>query len=294
MKYSDPQFERNLGFLSAEEQAILNGSTVAIAGAGGDGGLLAVQLARLGVGGIRLADPDPFEAENINRQACSTVKTNGENKAEVVGRFVNDINPDIEVELFTEGVTADNVERFVAGSDLVIDETEFTIHTLGVMIARAAREEGVPNLMAMNIGFGATVTTFKPGSMSFEKMLGLSETAPLEELAGQEPKVQKWLPYVPPYGDLAVFEKVAKNEKSAPSIAPGVAMAAGIASTQSMLNLIGTQNNRPGPVVAPKVLVMDAMTGQSKTIKMSALSHYRHILPMALRSSLGINPKTSY
>lgn len=73
LKPHAPEFERNLGFLTLEEQERINNSVVAIAGAGGDGGLLALQFARLGVGEIRLADPDPFEAENINRQALSLI-----------------------------------------------------------------------------------------------------------------------------------------------------------------------------------------------------------------------------
>ena len=37
-------------------------------GAGGLGGYLAVQLARVGVKHIKIGDPDHFEESNINRQ----------------------------------------------------------------------------------------------------------------------------------------------------------------------------------------------------------------------------------
>jgi molybdopterin/thiamine biosynthesis adenylyltransferase len=289
-----PEFSRNLGFLSESEQHILTNSTVAIAGAGGDGGMLAVQLARLGVGELRLADPDPFELENINRQACATHDTVGENKAVAVGRYAQAINPRMKVAVYDEGITFENVQQFVEGSDLVIDETEFTIHALGVMLARAAREENVPNLMAMNIGFGATVTSFMPNGMTFEKMIGLTEKASIDEIEESQPAISRWLPYIPPYGDLAVFEKVATEEKSAPSIAPGVAMAAGMAATQSLLHLLAGQNNRPSPIKAPKVLVMDAMTGQGKVQKLSRSTHYYSLAKMAVRNKLKLVPKASY
>ncbi len=77
-------FARNLGFISQAEQDKLSETSVAIAGAGGDGGELAVLLARMGFGEIRLADPDPFEIENINRQAVCTTRTVGMNKAVAV------------------------------------------------------------------------------------------------------------------------------------------------------------------------------------------------------------------
>ncbi len=289
-----PEFERNLGFMSEEEQLRLNTSAVGIAGAGGDGGMLALQLARLGVGELRLADPDPFELENTNRQACCTRDTVGVNKARAVGEYITKINPDITVITYEEGVTQDNVGSFATGLDLVIDETEFTLPTVGVMLARAARHEGIPNLMAMNIGFGATVTSFAADGMTFEKMLGLTESDSLDEVAVANVGLSRWLPYIPPYVDLDAFKSVAAGEKSAPSIAPGVALAAGMAATQALLHLVEEDNQRPKPVTAPAVLVMDAMTGQSKEVRLTRRNHYASLAKMYVRHSLGFSPKTSY
>lgn len=292
---NDLEFSRNLGFFSVEEQEKLNQSTIAIAGAGGDGGMLAIQLARMGVGNLRLADPDPFEAENINRQAACTTKTVGVNKALAVANYISDINPNIKLEVYDEGITSENVETFVAGSNLVIDETEFTIHAIGVSLARAARKQNVPNLMAMNVGFGTTVTSFLPNKgMSFEKMLGLSETDSLDVIADAEPKISRWLPYIPPYADLDVFKKVATGEKSAPSVAPGVAIAASVASVQSVLHILDGDNNRPKPVHAPEVLMMDAMTGESRRMKLNRRTHYRSLVRTITNNVFGQAPKASY
>lgn len=288
-----PEFSRNLGFISVAEQEALNNSAVAIAGAGGDGGMLAIQLARMGVGELRLADPDPFEVENLNRQAACTQNTVNTNKAVAVGDYVGEINPDIKVITYTDGVTPDNVEAFIEGSDLLIDETEFTMHELGVMLARQAREAGIPNLMAMNVGFGTTVTTFNPRGKSFEKVLGLSEEASLDEIAEAEVPLTRWLPYLPPYVDLDVFAKVAGGEKSAPSVAPGVALAAGTAAVQAFLSLVDG-NNRPKPIYAPKSLVIDAMAGEMKTVRFPQVGFYQSFLRVLLRNKLGLIPKADY
>lgn len=291
----DLEFSRNLGFMTLDEQQRLNNSTVAIAGAGGDGGMLAVQLARMGVGHLKLADPDPFEVENINRQACCTQDTIGANKAEAVGQYVRKINPSIEVELFTEGINPENTDEFVEGSDLVIDETEFSLHALGVMLARSARMHDVPDLIAMNIGFGATVTSFDRNSKIFEEFLGLRPDMPMDEIVNSNIPLSRWVPHVPSYADLDVFSKVASGEKSAPSIAPGVVMAAGIATTQAALHLIGGKgNNRPRPVLAPRVMMVDAYTGKSKIIKRPVLSHYMSLARVVIKNKLQLSPKTSY
>ncbi len=291
---NSPEFSRNLGFISYEEQGILNDSAVAVAGAGGDGGALAIQLARMGVGEIRLADPEVFDIENTNRQACSTSKTVGVNKAEEVGDFISAINPKIDVKVFNQGVTPENLDEFVNGVDLIIDETEFTTHAIGVMVARKAREIKVPNLMAMNVGFGTTVTTYKPDGKSFEEVLGLDTEMSLEEVEKAEVPIENWLPYIPPYVDLDVFAAVAKGEKSAPSVAPGVALAAGTAAVQALLNLVDGANNRPNPVYAPRSLVLDAMSGTSRIIKHPKASFYASYAKVLLNNKLGRVPKADY
>jgi molybdopterin/thiamine biosynthesis adenylyltransferase len=252
------QFHRNLGFLSEAEQLRLLNSKVAIAGAGGDGGELAVQLSRLGVGEIRTADPDPFEEENLNRQACCTVDTVGINKAEAVSEYIRKINPGLVTVVYAEGVTKDNVEDFVEGVDLLIDETEFTMHAIGVMLARAARERRIPNLMALNVGWGAQITSYHPKGFTLEERLGLSEHDSLGDIESANVGLEHWLAYVPPYIDLKMFNKVATGEISAPTVSPGVAIAAGVAAVQAKNHLLYGGNNRPEPIWAPSVICIDA------------------------------------
>ena len=50
-------FFRNGGLISETEQDILRRSSVAIAGVGGVGGLLAERLVRIGIGRIKITDP---------------------------------------------------------------------------------------------------------------------------------------------------------------------------------------------------------------------------------------------
>src|ERR1700751_233290 len=86
---------RNAGFISPGQQAKLAAATVAIEGLGGVGGRIAVELTRLGVGSLRIADPDTFTVTNLNRQEGSAESTLGKSKAEVIASLCRDINPHI-------------------------------------------------------------------------------------------------------------------------------------------------------------------------------------------------------
>jgi molybdopterin/thiamine biosynthesis adenylyltransferase/N-acyl-L-homoserine lactone synthetase len=285
-------FTRNLGFLRPEEQEVLGRATVAIAGAGGDGGLLAEQIVRSGVGSIRLADPENFDVENINRQAHSNFKELGRNKAEVVAEALLRINPWLDVEVYSEGIHEDNIERFVRGSDLIIDETEFTMPELGTMINRSARKYGTGVLMAMNIGFGAQVTSFVPGrGKSFESWLGIPEDMPLDEVKDLEVPISRWLGHLPSYVDIEVFAQVTRGEISAPSLTGGVALASGIASEQAIRHLIGGKGTkRPSPVIAPGAIVVDPVDGM-KVLRHTKIGFYTSMASLVLRNKLGLVPK---
>lgn len=245
---------RNLGFLTDDEQARVEASHVAIAGVGGDGGLVAELLVRLGVGALTIADPEVFEIENLNRQAFSTTASLGRRKVDVVADGLRAIRTTARVECFPEGITAANVDRFVAGADLVIDETEYTLHHLAVMLGRAARARGLTVITGFNIAFGAATTAFVPDGTTVEEFLGCDVDAPLDEVAATPVPLERWLQRLPAYiADSLVYE-VATGQRPAPSVSPGVALAAGLVATAAVEVLLG---RRP-QVIAPDVAYFDA------------------------------------
>ena len=79
--------------LGCEEQLRLLRARVAVVGCGGLGGAATALLARLGVGFLRLFDPDVFEEHNLNRQQFSTVETLGQRKVQAAQDALAAINP---------------------------------------------------------------------------------------------------------------------------------------------------------------------------------------------------------
>lgn len=292
---SSPEYSRNYGFWNEAEQEALLRSSVAIAGVGGDGYQLGLRLAMMGVQRLRIADPERFEPENANRVFGARTSTYGRSKAEVFREQVLDINPHAEIELFEEGVTPDNVEHFVAGVDLVFDESELRYLHIGTGIARASRAGGVPVVLVMNIGFSAQVTSFDPGSRhTFERFMGIPAHMPLDEIKDLSVDFARCVPFLPTYTDLRTLGAVEEGAPL-PSIAQGVDVASAIGATQGFLHLTaGVSNRRPSPIWAPRVASLDGYALRGRTTRFARMSHYRHVLLGAARQKLGLNPLASF
>lgn len=266
------RFSRNYGFINSEQQAKLQEMTIAIAGVGGVGGRVATEMVRIGITKLRIADPDIFSETNLNRQEGAYFSTLGKLKVDVIAALCRDINPDVVVTVFPEGVNETNLGEFMEGSDVLIEATDFMIPQLGVMLARAARTEGIPLIMGVEIGFGATLTWFKPDGFTYEQYFGLKKNVTLDELKSGKStvSVRRFLPHVPSYGDLAILSLVADGKTDAPAIAPAVGICAALISTQ-VITMITGKSMLPS---APSVYHFDAKEHRSRIIRHPALHHY--------------------
>lgn len=103
--------------LSCTQQLRLLRAKVSVIGCGGLGGTVSEILSRLGVGTLRLVDPDCFEEHNLNRQRFSTVDTLGRPKVEVARAALMTINPVTHI----EAVRAMFGETDVLASEIVVD-----------------------------------------------------------------------------------------------------------------------------------------------------------------------------
>lgn len=131
---------RNLGFVSAEEQARLRAGSVFVAGVGGMGGACVQLLARAGVGRIEIADIDAFEVSNLNRQLFAFTDTVGRGKAEVTGERLLQINPELDLTVHGAEWT-DELEAIAARCPVIVngcDDVRATAH-----LYRVAKAAGV-------------------------------------------------------------------------------------------------------------------------------------------------------
>lgn len=185
-------FSRNLGWITESEQAILRSKKIAIAGLGGVGGSHLMTLTRLGVGNFNISDLDIFEIENFNRQAGASMSQLNRPKVDVMHEKALDINPELKINTFPDGINEQNVDLFLDGIDLYVDGVDFFAINARRIIYTACAEKNIPVVCAAPLGMGASVLCFMPGKMTFEEYFcweGQTESEQLIRfLAGLTPR----------------------------------------------------------------------------------------------------------
>ncbi len=138
---------RNRNKISAEEQNTLRSLTVSIAGLS-VGRATALTLALEEIGGtFHLADFDHLELSNLNRLRGSVLEL-GVNKAVLTAREMFEINPFLEIRIFPEGVSDDNLDAFLGTDrpvDVLFDECDDL--KMKFVLREAARRRRIPVLM---------------------------------------------------------------------------------------------------------------------------------------------------
>ena len=164
----EPRYERNIPALTEAECEILKKKRVLVVGCGGLGGHIIDQLARIGIGSIRVVDGDVFEESNLNRQLLSDVTLLGVSKAKAAAAHIARVNPDITVEAVKEFLTESNAAELVAGCDVVMDALD-NIQGRKILAA-ACTKAGIPYVYGAIQGWVAQAGISMPGENLIEKL----------------------------------------------------------------------------------------------------------------------------
>lgn len=248
-------FHRTTMLLGQEGMAQLRGKTVAVAGCGGVGGAAALTLARLGVGGFVLADPGIFDPPDGNRQWAASRATLGRNKAEVHAELLRNINPNVRLTVFPEGVTAGNLDEFLAPADLLIDCLDISVPVpLRQEVYRRAMAKGLYTVSAPIFGFGTLILFAEPGGMGMDELI-----AGFVRVASTESKLPAGFPeyFFVPHVD-AVEREIHKHR--VPTSAISVVLATGLVSSEIARIFLKEQYpGIEGPAVLPQVFAVDPL-----------------------------------
>jgi len=129
----------------------LRGAHVLVVGLGGVGSWAVEALARTGIGRLTLIDLDDVCATNTNRQLPALEPQWGRLKAEVLAERVRLINPDAEVEVRADFLTAKSVDRHLAGNpDVVVDAIDSVADK--VTLVAACRDRGLSLVVSGGAG----------------------------------------------------------------------------------------------------------------------------------------------
>ncbi|MHB0865325.1 MAG: ThiF family adenylyltransferase [Minisyncoccota bacterium] len=140
---------RNRNIITKEEQTKLYGLTVAYAGLSvGSHGALTFALMG-GARRIKIADPDEVSPSNLNRIRFDFLSV-GRKKTDLVREYIYQLNPYAEIEVFDSGVSEETMDAFLAGADVLVEETDNL--EIKIRLRLAARERGIPVVMATDNG----------------------------------------------------------------------------------------------------------------------------------------------
>ena len=249
-------FSRNIGIFTEAEQEKLRNSTIAIAGVGGVGGLLAERLIRVGVGQLKIVDPEGFEESNLNRQFSSSMLNLGKNKAEEVFAQIKDINPQAKIHYSKTGITTENdANLLVNDSDLVVDEMDFGLFRESIRLQRAARRRGIYYMFASAMGFGALIAIFDPKGLTLEEYNNLPPDVDLNDVEQPTVSLERICPVIPSYATMDIVHEILSGERPGPTVSVGVGLTSILAANEAVNIILG----RRDIAAAPKYTYIDLM-----------------------------------
>lgn len=158
---------RTCALLGEQALETLSQPLVSIAGLGGVGGPAFMTLVRSGVKRFRLAEQGIFDPPDMNRQWGALGTTMGRLKLDVYVEWAKSINPEIEIEGFPEGLTLENMDDFLPGSDIYIGAIDIEVSKkLTDQAVSILRKENIPIFTSVACGFGTIMLNYDPCGMS--------------------------------------------------------------------------------------------------------------------------------
>ena len=277
--------DRNLGWITKEEQNIIRGSVIGIAGNGGMGGILGAIFLRAGFGEIRITDREVFDVSNINRQFAARKETVGKSKALETAKELRRISEDSIIVVYPQGIAEETVDSFVNGCDIVLDEIEFFAIGARILLHERARRHGSPVINCNVIGFGSRLFLFTRESMTMEELIGWS----YEEAREMESRVRNGdgiardeiiervmrglVPEIPEYksGDREILWRRLKEEGRASIFATNPPLSTGFVANRVALYLLNRKSSLKREIAEipemPGYLYLDAAKMEAKVVR---------------------------
>jgi molybdopterin/thiamine biosynthesis adenylyltransferase len=155
------QRQISLEGLGVGGQEKLRKTAVLVAGVGGLGGTVALYLAAAGVGKLILVHAGPIDLPDLNRQVLMTDEGIGRSRVDVAQETLQRFNPEVEVEVWDNGLHAGNVAERMRDADLAVScRYNFVERDIlnGTCVAL-----GKPMVEAAMYGMEFYLTTIVPG-----------------------------------------------------------------------------------------------------------------------------------
>ena len=215
-----------LADIGYDGQVKLRNAKICLIGVGGLGAPVALKLAGMGIGYLRIVDRDIVSRSDLHRQYLYDAQCVGQPKVEVAWRKLSRLNPDVQLDPVPESLNLINAEELIEGMDIVIDgldrpEPRYivnrTCNRLNIPYIFGAAIEAFGNVSTLLPGQTFCLECFMPGLKDEDlpacgvvgvhpSILGIVSSVQVSEAArvimGKNPKLFNKLLYV----DLREFE----------------------------------------------------------------------------------------
>lgn len=178
---------RNANLITFEEQKMFYDTVIGVGGLSVGSNIALMIALQGGCRHMRLADFDALELSNTNR-LISGVHQLGLPKTTVIAQRIWEINPYARIDVFDKGLNEENVEAFVDGLDIVVDEMDDFV--IKQRMRELARRNRIPLLSAADNGDRSTIDVERHDLRSrtpfFLGRLGKTSAAKFRRLRGNK------------------------------------------------------------------------------------------------------------
>lgn len=144
------RYNRNIRIsqIGEEGQKKLSQAKILVCGAGGLGSTVLANLASVGVGTIGIVDNDVLELSNLNRQYIHKFESLGKVKVESAKKWINEFNPQINVQTYQTRLGEENYSDIVGNYDFIMDcfdsfKSKFLLNKIAVTTGKTLIHGGV-------------------------------------------------------------------------------------------------------------------------------------------------------
>lgn len=148
--HSSIRYNRNILVpqIGEDGQEKLKNAKVLICGAGGLGSTVIANLASVGIGTIGVVDNDSLELSNLNRQYIHKFDALGQAKVESAKKWINEFNPEINVNTYQIRLDENNYKNIVKDYDFIMDcfdsfKSKFLLNKIAVTTGKTLIHGGV-------------------------------------------------------------------------------------------------------------------------------------------------------
>ena len=139
--------EMKLGW--AEVREIFDRAVIAVAGCSVGNSAIHAAASDMRPAGLKIADSKEYHITNANRVRL-TYQDFGRVKSIVTAEQIHAVDPFMPVEVFEEGIHSGNIDEFLTGVSVVIEEMDDL--KMKVLIRERARKMRIPVLMVTDLG----------------------------------------------------------------------------------------------------------------------------------------------